>query len=313
MQRWFRHPEDVIPVCCIVGLFAADVAVYFLVHDVRLLAAWLCLAIWPKMFICAWNHHHQHLFTFHAALPNRLLEVVYALHTGITTNAWVLHHVLGHHVNYLDQTKDESAWKRRDGTTMGEIEYTLTIAATGYLRAFRVARRYPRQRAGFVWMTLVVIGLLAAAFWHDPVNAVFVFAAPMLFGYLVTCWHTYAHHAGLDTENPYEASHNILHRSYNLLTGNLGYHTAHHVKPKLHWSKLPAFHASIADRIPPHLYQEPFFPISLLPAGTGGSTAGHAAPVSPSCAASPAPPPSRRRMWSSRSAASRSSPRSVGS
>lgn len=87
-----------------------------------LLAAWLLLVIDPKACICSWNHHHQHLFTFHQGVLNRLLELSYAFHTGITTNAWVLHHVLGHHVNYLDQTKDESAWKRRDGSTMGELK-----------------------------------------------------------------------------------------------------------------------------------------------------------------------------------------------
>ena len=241
--------------------------VYFVVHDVRLLALWLALAVWPKMFICAWNHHHQHLSTFHQPLLNRLLELCYAFHTGITTNAWVLHHVLGHHVNYLDQAKDESAWKRRDGATMGELEYTIFTAVNGYLRAFQVARRYPRHQAGFFGMGLVVLLLLGAALAWNPLAALFVFAIPMLAGYVITCWHTYCHHAGLDTQNPYEASHNIMHRSYNVLTGNLGYHTAHHVKPKLHWSKLPQFHATIADRIPDHLYIEPFFPMNLLPPG----------------------------------------------
>jgi len=113
----------------------------------------------------------------------------------------------------------------------------------------------------------VVLALFAAAFWWNWLNALFVFAIPMAAGYVITCWHTYCHHAGLDTQNPYEASHNIMNRSYNVLTGNLGYHTAHHVKPKLHWAKLPAFHATIADRIPAHLYIEPFFPMNLLPAG----------------------------------------------
>jgi fatty acid desaturase len=205
---------------------------------------------------------------------NRLLELSYAFHTGITTNAWVLHHVLGHHINYLDQSKDESGWKRRDGSTMGELEYTLMIALTGYPRAFQVGRRYPRHRPGFYGMGLLVLLLLGAAFLWSPVNALFVFAIPMVAGYLVTCWHTYCHHAGLDTPNPYEASHNIMHRSYNILTGNLGYHTAHHVKPKLHWSKLPEFHAAIADRIPDHLYIEPFFPLNLLPAGESPHPAG---------------------------------------
>lgn len=263
----FRHREDVVPVACIVSLSLLDLLVFFRVHDVRILAAWLFVVLLPKACICSWNHHHQHLFTFHQPLLNRLLELSYAFHTGITTNAWVLHHVLGHHVNYLDQSKDESGWKRRDGTTMGELEYTLVIALTGYPRASHVGRRYPRHRLGFYGMGLLVLLLLAAAFVWNPLNALVVFAVPMLAGYLVTCWHTYCHHAGLDTQNPYEASHNIMHRSYNILTGNLGYHTAHHVKPKLHWSKLPAFHATIADRIPDHLYIEPFFPLNLLPAG----------------------------------------------
>lgn len=266
-MKLFRHREDVLPVLCIVTLSLLDLLVFLLAPAGLVPVVWLLLALGPKACICSWNHHHQHLLTFHQPFLNRLLELCYAFHTGITTNAWVLHHVLGHHVNYLDQAKDESAWKRRDGSTMGELEYTLVIAITGYLRAFRVARRYPRYQAGFFGMGLVVMLLLVAAFAWNPFNAAVVFAIPMVAGYLITCWHTYCHHAGLDTDNPYEASHNILNRSYNILTGNLGYHTAHHVKPKLHWSRLPAFHATIADRIPPHLYIEPFFPMNLLPAG----------------------------------------------
>jgi fatty acid desaturase len=268
-MRLFRHREDVLPVLCIVALSVADALVFIEARSIWLLAGWLALVIGPKACICAWNHHHQHLLTFQHPWLNRLLELSYAFHTGITTNAWVLHHVLGHHVHYLDQTKDESAWKRPDGTTMGELEYTVTIALTGYPRAWRVGRRYPRYQPAFFGMGMVVALLLAAAFAWNPLNAAFVFAIPMVAGYLITCWHTYCHHAGLDTDDPYAASHNILHRSYNLLTGNLGYHTAHHVKPKLHWSRLPAFHDTIADRIPPHLYIEPFFPMNLLPAGAG--------------------------------------------
>jgi len=268
-MKTFRHAADVAPVLCIVSLSLLDLFVFLTADSVWLLVAWLIIGIGPKACICSWNHHHQHLLTFHQPVLNRLLELCYAFHTGITTNAWVLHHVLGHHVNYLDQSRDESAWKRRDGTTMGELEYTFVIALTGYVRAFHVARRYPRYQPAFFGMGLVVTMLLATAFAWNPLNAAFVFAGPMLAGYLITCWHTYCHHAGLDTQNPYEASHNILHRSYNILTGHLGYHTAHHVKPKLHWSRLPAFHATIAARIPPHLYIEPFFPMNLLPAGSG--------------------------------------------
>ena len=56
--------------------------------------------------------------------------------------------------------------------------------------------------------------------------------------------------SGLDTDDPLEASRNYTGRIRNALTGNLGFHTAHHYRQGLHWSKLPELHATIAHRIP---------------------------------------------------------------
>ena len=60
----------------------------------------------PKSQICAWSHHHQHAPTFLRSSLNRLLEFFHALHTGVATNLWVLHHNHGHHQHYPDQSKD---------------------------------------------------------------------------------------------------------------------------------------------------------------------------------------------------------------
>ncbi|MCO6430545.1 MAG: fatty acid desaturase [Deltaproteobacteria bacterium] len=264
-MKFFRYKEDIVPTALIVALFVLDLVVFFVVENISILIVWLVLTALPKIFICSWNHHHQHLPTFHQKLLNRALEIVYAFHTGITTNAWVLHHVLGHHLNYLDQTRDESGWKRKDGAVMSEAEYTWTIAVTGYLRAFRVGLRHPKIQRGFIGMGALVLVLLSGFVYLNPLNALTVFMIPMLVGYVVTCWHTYYHHAGLDTDDHFKASHNIMHSWYNLFTGNLGYHTAHHIKPGLHWSRLPEFHATIADKIPPELYVEPFVPLKWLP------------------------------------------------
>ncbi len=256
----FRYKQDIAPTIIIVTLFSLDLAVFFLASSVWITLAWLLLMLLPKACICSWNHHHQHLPTFRNLYLNRALEIIYAFHTGITTNAWVLHHVLGHHLNYTDQAKDESGWKRVDGKTMSTLEYTLTIALTGYIRAYKVGRKHPKYQRGFVTATTVVLALLTAMFIYNWQNALIIFALPMLYGYVITCWHTYYHHAGLDTKNEFEASYNIMHSWYNLLTGNLGYHTAHHLKPGLHWSALPQYHAEIAANIPTSLYREPCIP-----------------------------------------------------
>jgi len=266
MPQFFRYKADRIPIALITLLFVFDLLVYFLVDDWRWVFAWMMAGIFPKSCICSWNHHHQHLPTFLQTWANRLLEIVYGLHTGITTNAWVLHHVLGHHVNYLDQTKDESGWARKDGSTMGVVEYTLHIAITGYPRAYRVGRKHPRYQHPFLSMGLLLICLLVVMIYYKPLSAILIFAVPMLAGYVITCWHTYYHHAGLHTEDPYDASYNIVHKWYNRLTGNLGYHTAHHVKQGLHWSLLPEFHRTLEDKISQDFYREPVIPFRWMPA-----------------------------------------------
>ncbi|MCH8106380.1 MAG: fatty acid desaturase, partial [Proteobacteria bacterium] len=136
----FKHTSDRVPVFFVLALSVIDFLVYFLVDSVWWLAGYTLLVIIPKGLICAWNHHHQHTRTFRAKPLNRLLEFFYALHTGVTTNLWVLHHVLGHHKNFMDHAIDESRWKRKDGSTMGVLEYTITVASTAYYRGFKVGR-----------------------------------------------------------------------------------------------------------------------------------------------------------------------------
>lgn len=259
----FRYRADILPVSLILASFAVDVVV-FLVAPWWVALGVAVAGLLPKACICAWNHHHQHVATFRARLPNRLLEVVYALQTGALPLAWELHHNAGHHVNYLDQRADESRWARADGSTMRPHEYSLSVWLTAYPRIWAKARQHALKQRQFLTWAAVVTVLLALALAYNPVNALILFVGPMGVGLYVTAWHTYYHHAGLHASDPYQASYNIIHRGYNVLTGNLGYHTAHHVRCTVHWSKLPELHASMAHKIPAHLYRRPCFPFTLL-------------------------------------------------
>lgn len=256
-----RHPADRIPVALILGLTALDFVLYFTVDNFWLLLFYYVIMIIPKGCICSWNHHHQHTKTFRPVLPNRILELSYALHTGVTTNLWLLHHVFGHHHNYLDQELDQSRWKRKDGSTMGELEYSINIALTAYPRGFEVGKRYPKHLRTHLIYTAVTLALVIGLVAYQPMQAIMLFVLPMITGLLITAWATYDHHAGLDTDDHFKASFNNMNRAFNVVTGNLGYHTAHHYKQGVHWSELPALHAKIAHKIPDELYRESYWDI----------------------------------------------------
>jgi fatty acid desaturase len=196
---------------------------------------------------------------------NRALELVYGLQTGMTSNAWVLHHTFGHHLHYLDQTLDESRWKRRDGSTMGPIAYSLEVMFTSYLRAFRVGLERRAQLPVFIGMLLVTMFVIGVALWFRPLSGLFVFVLAPAASLFITAYATYKHHSGLDTTDPYAASRNIVDPIFNLFTGNLGFHTAHHLKPGVHWSRLPALHRELAPRIPEACYLPAEFPFNLWP------------------------------------------------
>ena len=77
----------------------------------------------------------------------------------------------------------------------------------------------------------------------DPLKALVLFVLPMPIMYLGLLDNTYMQHSDLDTSSHFTASRNTTSRLYNLISWNLGYHTAHHLKPHVHWSRLPALHA----------------------------------------------------------------------
>ena len=52
---------------------------------------------------------------------------------------------------------------------------------------------------------------------------------------------------------PYNHSRNHIGRVLNWCLFNNGFHTAHHMRPGLHWSELPDFHREIAANIHPRL------------------------------------------------------------
>jgi beta-carotene hydroxylase len=234
-------------------VLAAQLAIFAGVHG-----GWRVLAAVGLLFPIQVNfagmcHNHHHLTTFRRPLLNRAFEVVMFLQLGMLPYVYTLHHNLGHHRHYLDQRVDSNRWRRRSGGTMGSWEFACVLALNIYPTAYRIGRTHPALFGRFRRMALVCTAVVGVLVGIDPVNALLVFVLPLPFALLLQAQATHYQHAGLDAQDPWRASRSATARYYNIRTFNLGYHTAHHLRPSLHWSRLPAFHAAIADAIPREL------------------------------------------------------------
>lgn len=248
-----RYKADRGPIAYVLACFALRMALLVLASPLICAISVLPLAI-LGMFVAPINHHHQHVNTFRNAWVNRMYDLILAVQSGAGPYTWVLHHNLGHHVNYLNQapheSPDESRWTRQDGTQMGRIEYTIHLLLHHQIDIVRIGLRHPRHLRYFLLMKLPLWGLISAGLYVRPLETILLFLLPAFITLAHTVWATYEHHAGCETTDHLDASRNRDNRVYNILTGNLGFHTAHHKRPGLHWSLLPALHAQIRDGIP---------------------------------------------------------------
>jgi beta-carotene hydroxylase len=255
-----KFRADRLPVAFILTLFCTQLLAWWLLPHGLAVVAGLCFL--PLLgSVAIYNHHQQHHGAFNSRLMNRLFELVLGIQTMIPSYAWVLHHNYGHHPNYMNQPpcqpgefEDESRWARRDGSVMGPIEYTLNLLMRAPGDGLRAGRRQPRVLRYFLLMWLPYAGVQLVLAWFDIWNFVAIFFVPAFCMLLYVYYLTHEHHSGLYGKDPYAASRNRVGRFYNLRTCNLGYHTAHHLKPYIHWSLLPAYHRLIEDKIPPRCF-----------------------------------------------------------
>ena len=253
------HRVDLAPVAVVMGIAAAQWGLFFGADSAFAKLAGM-MVLWPVTTISiAIAHSHFHVRTFRSALLNRLYEFVLFYQSGMPSYGWQLNHNFGHHQHFLQQDAaalfhDEYYWLEPDGTVTPRWRYLLRTVGLAYgymLRNGRLRPDYLRKLAVVMAIHALVLAALLA---YDPSGALICFVAVIVANMFVNAWFSYSHHAGLSLRDRYGASYSNLSRIENLLTFNTGYHTAHHVKASVHWYELPAFHATIAERVPAHCY-----------------------------------------------------------
>ena len=256
----FRHRADIPAALLVFTIFGVQLWAFFSLQNPWQLAGIVALLMLIQVSCGAVCHNHHHVNIFNRAWANRLIETVMYLQTGTSPFSWTIHHNIGHHGDYLDQERDPARWQEADGSVMHRLKFDFYNAAMIYPEIWTLGPRYPALFSRFKRWFLIGNLCLLALLCINPVNALIVFVAPMVIMLVVLLDNTFQQHSGLSTADHYLASRNVEHPLYNLTSWNLGYHTAHHIYPGLHWSQLPEVHAKIRRRIPDVLLSQKLIP-----------------------------------------------------
>lgn len=252
-MKILRYPEDRWPLAYTSMVLAVQLGLFFAVESLWVTAVCVILFQPVQAVAIACNHYQHHINVFKVRWLNRVYETILFLQTGTPPYLITLHHNLGHHPHYLEPELDTLCWQRPGGSPRSLFE-CLVKNFTGHLTwTIALGRQYPRVYRRLKIMTVVSLLTLSVFLYLDPAKAMIVFVGPMLLAIFNVARLGYDQHAGLDLNDHLSASRNIESHLYNLVTFNSGYHTAHHVKPGLHWSKLPEFHRELRDQIPAEL------------------------------------------------------------
>jgi fatty acid desaturase len=219
----------------------------------------LLAAAFPLGFIaCVINHNHQHCATFNGRRLNRLYGCLVTLAIGQPAIAIVPMHNLNHHVHangprdFVRSSLATSRWN------LANLVLFPFRAFAGFARAKgRVLRRWRESNPAAYRQLLLERGVLypalALLLCLRPLETLLFVVAPWAFGQWGIIAVNLLQHQECDPGSRFDHSRNFTGRLLNWWTFNNGYHTAHHLRPGLHWSLLPAFHRSIRHRIDPRL------------------------------------------------------------
>ena len=217
-------------------------------------------------------HNHNHCRVFRGRIANGLFDAWLSVFYGYPVFAWAPTHNRNHH-RFNNRPGDETAtWllgNRHDWKRAFAYPFVSAWRQSGSIRAFIADARIGNrslyrsillQYAAWIGAHLALFSL--AALLHGAVTGLAVWAfglgLPSAFSLWAIMLISFEQHVHADAWSHRASARNFTGGFINFLLFNNGFHTAHHERPGLHWSRLPAAHGAISDTIPSHLVEPNF-------------------------------------------------------
>ena len=228
---------------------------FLLVYGAQLLLA---------VIVAVMSHNHQHLPMWRSKFMNLLTDLWLSMFYGFPIFAWIPTHNKNHHVHINtdeDYTRTYRVTEKNNFLTL--ITYP---SISGYFQQKPVYNYYKglwsSDRTKFFMATsqilVIAVFVITALVLNWKKALLFVIIPQQISLYFVLIFN-YVQHIHADEETKYNNSRNFTGAILNFLLLNNGYHTAHHISGRTHWSELKEKHASIVHKIHPSLNEENFF------------------------------------------------------
>jgi fatty acid desaturase len=208
-------------------------------------------------------HNHQHLAMWTVKWLNVLTDNFLTVFYGFPVFAWIPTHNSNHHVHVnkeQDYTKTYMASEKNN---------LLTLLTYPSLSGFKQQKAvgsyftnlYKENRRKFYFHLLQIVSLVSwilIALLVDWKKALLYVVIPQQVSLFTVLIFNYIQHIHADEESDFNHSRNMTGKLLNFLLLNNGLHTAHHMSPGIHWSRLREKHDQIAPKIDPRLNEKNF-------------------------------------------------------
>lgn len=221
------------------------------------------LQLYMAVVVAVMVHNHQHLPMWKNKWMNILTDNWLTAFYGFPVFGWIPTHNSNHHVHI---NKEEDYTRTYQVTEKNNLLTLVTYPALSGMKQQKAIFQYmvelwSSNRRKFWFHLLQVVSLFAfiiVAFIIDWKKAIWYVIIPQQISLYSVLIFNYVQHIHADEESPINHSRNFTGWGLNFTLPNNGYHTAHHMSPGLHWSKLADKHKEIESQIDPRLNEKSF-------------------------------------------------------
>lgn len=210
------------------------------------------LLIYLSLALVVIEHNHMHLRIWRRRGLNRATDTLLSMFTGHACHVFHATHNANHHRHHHGPQDAARTYRFRHGDTNHLAGYLLHPAqALGVLWPLihqwhaRLKLRAPAAQRYYQRQWLWVIGFQAVLAAIDMRAWGLYVLLPQMLALHWLLGANYLQHAHADGHSRLQFARNFT-GGVNYLFFNIGYHTAHHLHPKVHWSELPAWHQRYA-------------------------------------------------------------------